>query len=231
MAKTSVASKTPPPRIKPPAAISTGNKPAPKPIPQGPPPKGSVHQIVDGLLSLAVPLASIKPDPANERTHARANLEAVKGSLLKFGQREPLVVNVRTGKIEAGHGRYTVMTELGWTHAAVILVDDDTKAAAGFRIAANRTAELADWDEAKLVETLRSFDADNRVASGFTDDEIARIEKLLLPPGERTVSFVAGASGYKSQFGVIVMCDDELHQKKVYDKLTADGYSAKVVTT
>lgn len=164
--------------IKPPAAISTGNKPAPKPIPQGPPPKKSVHQIVDGLLSLAVPLASIKPDPANERTHAQANLEAVKGSLLKFGQREPLVVNARTGKIEAGHGRYTVMSELGWTHAAVILVDDDTKAATGFRIAANRTAELADWDEAKLVATLKTLNGES-FNFGFDDSDIERIKNSL----------------------------------------------------
>lgn len=167
---------------KPKPVISPGNNRPRVGIPQGLPPKGSVHQIIDGLAHLAVSIKDIKPDPANERTHARANLEAVKGSLLKFGQREPLVVNARTGKIEAGHGRYTVMLELGWTHCAAIAVDDDPKTAAGFRIAANRTAELADWDEAKLAETLRSLSDATFLATGFTDEELAKIEKGLLPP-------------------------------------------------
>lgn len=165
--------------VKPTPVVSNRNKST---IPQGPPPKGSVHQIVEGLLPLAVSLKDIKPDPANERTHARANLDAVRGSLQKFGQREPLVVNARTGRIEAGHGRYTVMIEMGWTHCAAIVVDDDPKTAAGFRIAANRTAELAGWDDAKLVETLRSLSDATFLASGFTDAELAKIEKGLRAP-------------------------------------------------
>lgn len=164
--------------VKPPPAISTRNKPVRSGPAQGLPPKNAVHQIVDGLLPLAVSLRDIRPDPANERTHARANLEAVKGSLLKFGQREPLVVNANTGKIEAGHGRYAVMIDLGWTHCAAILVDDDPKTAAGFRIAANRTAELADWDEAKLMATLKTLDNDS-FNFGFDDSDIERIKNSL----------------------------------------------------
>lgn len=34
---------------------------------------------------------------------------------------------------------------------------------------------------------------------------------------------------YQSQYGVIVQCEDETHQKKVFDKLTDLGYSVKVV--
>ncbi|BBI66791.1 MULTISPECIES: hypothetical protein [unclassified Psychrobacter] len=34
---------------------------------------------------------------------------------------------------------------------------------------------------------------------------------------------------YKPKFGVIVNCDDESHQKYVYDQLNTQGYSLKVV--
>lgn len=34
---------------------------------------------------------------------------------------------------------------------------------------------------------------------------------------------------YKSKFGVIVNCDDEIHQKHVYEQLHKQGYSLKVV--
>lgn len=34
---------------------------------------------------------------------------------------------------------------------------------------------------------------------------------------------------YKPKFGVIVNCDDESHQKNVYEQLTEQGYNLKVV--
>ena len=39
-----------------------------------------------------LPLASLHEDPANARKHGPKNLEAIRGSLLEFGQVEPLVV-------------------------------------------------------------------------------------------------------------------------------------------
>jgi len=36
---------------------------------------------------------------------------------------------------------------------------------------------------------------------------------------------------YQEQYGVIVICIDESHQKKVYDKLFKDGLKCKVVVT
>ncbi|EHK65282.1 hypothetical protein [Achromobacter arsenitoxydans] len=40
-----------------------------------------------------------------------------------------------------------------------------------------------------------------------------------------------GANGfkYKPRFGVIVLCDDESHQQRVFDELRAQGYRLKVV--
>jgi len=159
---------------------SKAPKPA-KPILPDPPPEGSVHQIDPSLLGMAVRLSEIAPDPANERSHSRQNLDAIRASLTRYGQREPLVVNRRTGLIEAGHGRYVVMQELGWQYAAVVLVEDDAKAASGYRVAANRTAELAEWDDARLLATLTELGGD-AIHSGFTEAEIRKIEKSLAPP-------------------------------------------------
>lgn len=51
-----------------------------------------LSHIAEPLRALAVPVASLNPDPANARTHDRRNLDAIKASLAKFGQRLPLVV-------------------------------------------------------------------------------------------------------------------------------------------
>ena len=166
-----------------------------KTILPAPPPEGSVHQIDPSLLSFAVRLSEIKPDPANERTHSRQNLDAIRSSLVRYGQREPIVVNRRTGMIEAGHGRFLVMNELGWTHVAAVLVDEDQKSASGYRVVANRSAELADWDDEKLLATLRELGDAALPEVGFTSADLKRITDLVEPsePEEKSVKPTFGA--------------------------------------
>jgi DNA modification methylase len=110
--------------------------------------------IAEQLRPLAVPCSDLLLDPANARRHPEANLEAIKGSLRVYGQRKPVVVNRRTGTIEAGNGTLQAALALDWSHLAVVYVDDDPTTAAGFSIADNRTAELAEWDRAALDKLL-----------------------------------------------------------------------------
>ena len=113
-----------------------------------------LSHIAEPLRPLAVPCADLLPDPANARRHPEPNLEAIKASLRVYGQRKPVVVNRRTGIIEAGNGTLQAALALGWSHLAVVYVDDDPLTAAGFSIVDNRTAELAEWDMAALDKLL-----------------------------------------------------------------------------
>lgn len=114
----------------------------------------TLDHIAHDLRPLAVPCDSIAFDPDNCRLHPEDNLEAITGSLSQYGQRRPVVVNRRTGQIEAGNGLLQAALSLGWTHVAVIWVDDDPATATGYAIADNRTAELARWDQAKLAAAM-----------------------------------------------------------------------------
>jgi len=40
---------------------------------------------------------------------------------------------------------------------------------------------------------------------------------------------IIGNFNYKSQYGVIVICEDEEAQKQIYDELLKKGYKLKVV--
>jgi DNA modification methylase len=117
-------------------------------------PEPDLSHIAEQLRPLAVPCADLILDPANARRHPEPNLEAIKASLRVYGQRKPVVVNRRTGTIEAGNGTLQAALALGWTHLAVVYVDDDPMTAAGFSIADNRTAELAEWDREALDKLL-----------------------------------------------------------------------------
>lgn len=117
----------------------------------------NLDHITPRLRPLAVPMDSLTLDPTNARKHDRKNLDAIKGSLGRFGQRVPLVVNSRTNIIEKGNGTFLAARERGWTHIAVVDVDDDPLDAAGYAIADNRTGELAEWDYGALGPQLEAL--------------------------------------------------------------------------
>src|SRR5262249_11973240 len=78
-----------------------------------------LEYIAEPLRTLAVPCDKSLLDPINARRHPEANLEAIKASLRVYGQRKPVVVNRRTGAIEAGNGTLQAASELRWSHLAV----------------------------------------------------------------------------------------------------------------
>ncbi|MCC6672174.1 MAG: site-specific DNA-methyltransferase [Planctomycetes bacterium] len=140
--------------------------------------------IVPGLRALAVPIASLTLDPANARLHSERNLEAIQASLVRFGQRAPVVVQKKGMVVRAGNGRVAAARALGWTHIAALLVDDGDAEATAYAIADNRTSELAAWDEAALARLLRSLEAEDGIdvaVTGFTRDEVDRLFAEAFP--------------------------------------------------
>lgn len=134
--------------------------------------------IAESLRPLAVPIDSIDVDPANARKHGEGNMSAIRASLRVYGQRKPVVVNKRTNTVEAGSGSLEAARELGWTHIAAVFMDDDAMTAAGFAIADNRSAELAEWDQGALEATLRSLVVDDADLKKMLDD---MAEDVLVP--------------------------------------------------
>jgi len=119
----------------------------------------------------------LTPDPSNVRTHDERNLTAIKGSLRRFGQQKPIVVDSQ-GIVIAGNGTLTAAKDLGWTHINVIQTGLSGVEAVAFAIADNRTAELADWDDTALTQTLaalREEDPDLLKDAGFLDGEFQRL--------------------------------------------------------
>ncbi len=51
------------------------------------------------------------------------------------------------------------------------------------------------------------------------------------PRQPRRASIDPKNPGYREQYGVIVLCESEAHQRAVYERLHADGHKLRVVTT
>jgi DNA modification methylase len=132
-------------------------------------------RITPQLQKLAVPIADLVLDPANARRHDERNLGAIKSSLRRYGQRKPIVVRKEGMTVTAGNGTVEAATALGWDEIAAVVVDDDPTTATGFAIADNRTAELAEWDDAALAKLLGATkEAGVPLGDvGFTEEELA----------------------------------------------------------
>lgn len=144
--------------------------------------KPDLSHIAAGLRPLAVPIASLNLDPANARLHPDKNLDAIRSSLRRFGQRMPIVVQKDGMVVRAGNGRVTAARDLGWTHIAAVVVDEKNVDAVAFAIADNRTAELAEWDEEALANLIKAVGAEVELADiGFTDSEVEQLFRDAFP--------------------------------------------------
>lgn len=100
-----------------------------------------------------IPISEITPYANNPRNNAAA-VEPVAASIRDFGFRVPIVLD-KNGVIVAGHTRLEAAKRLGLSKVPCVVADDLTaEQARAFRIADNKTAELATWDAAKLAEEL-----------------------------------------------------------------------------
>jgi DNA modification methylase len=129
-------------------------------------------------------VANIKLYPHNPRRNDHA-VAAVAASLREFGFRQPLVLDT-DGVIVVGSTRFKAALHLGMTevpvHVAVSLTPAQLKA---YRVADNKTAELADWDDSLLVQELadlQKMDFDLDVV-GFTAEELQELFQAELEPG------------------------------------------------
>lgn len=122
-----------------------------------------------------VPLDSVHLNPENARLNEPA-VEPVMQSIARFGFRVPIVVNRRTGLIEAGNTRWKAAQRMGLTEVPVIFADDDEVTALAFALADNRTAEIATWDEPSLADLLKRLEtAGELTASGFSEDDLGSL--------------------------------------------------------
>lgn len=99
------------------------------------------------------PIKSIRPYEKNPRRNDEA-VDAVAASIKEFGWQQPIVVD-KDGVIIAGHTRYKAAKKLKCDTVPVVVADDLTEdQVKAYRLADNKTGELAEWDTALLGEEL-----------------------------------------------------------------------------
>ena len=103
-----------------------------------------------------IKIDKIKEYENNPRINDSA-VNAVAESIKQFGFKVPIVVD-GDNTIVAGHTRYKAAHRLGLSTVPCIVASDLTpEQIKAFRLADNKTAEIAEWDNDKLLDEIRSL--------------------------------------------------------------------------
>jgi len=158
----------------------------------------------------------------NSRTHSEAQVKQIAASIREFGFTNPILIDDE-GTIIAGHGRVMAAKVLQLDEVPTItlgaLTDAQRKA---YVIADNKLALNAGWDTEVLlaeIESLQDLNFDTQLL-GFSADELSEMLNIEEPELKE--------ESYAEIFNIVVECDDEMEQEKIFNKLEAEGYKCRV---
>ena len=176
-------------------------------------------------------LSWLKPYANNPRDNESA-VEPVANSIKEFGFKVPIVAT-SDGEIINGHTRFKASKLLGLEKVPVIIADDLTdEQIKAFRLADNKTGEIADWNEPLLIKELEELDdldydmgqfgfelglddADGDGSDGGGSDDIGDIPDNI---------------NVMETFALNVIVKDEAEQAELYEEMLGRGYEVKVVS-
>ena len=174
-----------------------------------------------------LPTDSLRPYDRNPRQNDKA-VEAVAASIRAFGFRQPIVVDAER-VIIAGHTRWRAAKFLQMETVPVLIAADlSPEKVRAYRIADNKVAELAEWDEALLAHEANLLEGTGLDLTdfGFTSKEVDALLQGAAPEDPAA----ATPQTLNASYEVVVKCRDEAHQREIYEQLTQDGLECRVIT-
>lgn len=122
-----------------------------------------------------IKIEDLVPYENNPRNNDGA-VEYVANSIKKFGFKVPLVID-KNNVIVTGHTRYKASKQLGLKEVPCIVADDLTdKQIQAFRIADNKTNDMAEWNDDLLAVELKDVLGDIDMTDfGFGDFELSML--------------------------------------------------------
>jgi ParB-like chromosome segregation protein Spo0J len=201
---------------------------------------------VEGMLRIEyLPLSKLLHWPRNPKGH---DLGTLHESFRRFGFVNPIILDEKTGRLVAGHGRLDTLQQAKATGAsppARIAVKDnewlvpvirgiefaDIQEAEAYLISDNRTVELGGWEEQALAAILADHAASDRGLSaiGFDQDDLDAMLRRIA--GENDQAHASGTgTGSGSAFTVVVELPSEEEQQRLHERLKREGFICKAVT-
>ena len=168
--------------------------------------------------------AELIPYVNNSRTHSETQVQQVAASIKEFGFTNPILIDESSGII-AGHGRHLAAQLLSIEEVPTICLEGLTEAQRkAYVIADNQLALNSGWDLDLLK--LEVLDLDDL---GFNLDKLGFDDKFLTNLVDPLTNEVElKEESYSQVFNIVVNCDDEAHQERIFNELDEKGYKCQV---
>lgn len=161
----------------------------------------SAHQ----LAVIYRPVAALKPDPRNARTHPKRQIEQLVRSIQEFGFTNPVLID-EDGTLIAGHGRLRAAKEMGFSDVPTITLEGLGEAQKkALRLADNKIALNAGWDLEILkleLDEIGTLDVNFDLSlTGFSSGEVDVVLKAANDPDDEVIPAVP--TELRTRFGDI----------------------------
>jgi hypothetical protein len=186
-------------------------------------------------------LTDVQPAVRNPKRHAT---QAIAASIDRFGLGELPLLDERTGRLVAGHGRLDQLAAMrragqdppdgvklaadgnwlvpitrGWASRS------DAEAEA-YLVASNQLTVKGGWDQDALVDLLGELDEELVELAGFDERDLA---KLLGGGDTLPTEGDADTDEMEPVYGVIITCVDEQEQVHMLKVLSEQGYNVRAL--
>jgi hypothetical protein len=182
--------------------------------------------IHETLRALAVPIDEVHPHPSNVR---QGDIGLIAQSLKQNGQFRPIIVQQSSRRIIAGNHTWKAAKSLGWAEIAVQFLQIDDDRALRIMLADNKANDAATYDDAELLELLRTLVASDAGLEGtlFDGDDLDSLIALLEDTDEHDADDDASPQLGETKFAIIIELGSESDQAEMLQQLLADGYNAR----
>jgi ParB-like chromosome segregation protein Spo0J len=173
-----------------------------------------------------VPAKALRPHPKNWRTHPEHQRDALQGVLAEIGYADALLAReLPDGSLELidGHLRAETTPE---AEVPVLVLDLNDAEADKLLALLDPLAAMAGSDVDTLAALLSGVETENEAVRRVLDDLVhAETDGAAAVAGESTQSEPEIPEAYQ----VVVQCDDEAQQQEVFERLTAEGLSCRLL--
>lgn len=170
-----------------------------------------------------VKAAELRPNPRNWRTHPDKQRDALRGVLAEVGYADALLAReLPDGSLELidGHLRAETTPE---AEVPVLVLDLDQAEADKLLSVLDPLAGMAATDRPALAALLADVETDSEAVRAMLDE---MLEKNNPPETEPAAENDACLD---DSYQVVVQCDGEDQQRELYERLTAEGFSCKLL--
>ncbi len=177
--------------------------------------------------------AELRPHPRNWRTHPQSQRDALCGVLAEIGYADALLAReLPDGSLQLIDGHLRAETTPD-AEVPVLVLDLDEAEAQKLLALLDPLAGMAEADGDVLAELLADLETDNEAVRALWDEMLQDPAGAAEPQAEDPSGSSPAAPrevALHDSFQVVVECEDEAAQRAVYERMTAEGFSCRLLT-